>query len=218
MPIRTILALTALLLASVPLAAEEPGSPLTQEGQTLHLRTLGHDIAFPLPGWLTGTERLAPDVVPLVESSIYGDAAQAYAEFFPRGQSLNSFTTTYAARISLEPGRSLEDYRRATIYGYSQICKPEAMGQFSFGEDSEASFPALAVVCGAYRDVPGLAGMGEIALSVFRKTDAGIAVVYEEWRGPAFGTYQPETWPVSADTLKARAAELAAGVTLSLAD
>jgi hypothetical protein len=45
---------------------------------------------------------------------------------------------------------------------------------------------------------------------VFRKTDAGIAVIYQEWRGPTFGTYQPETWPVTPEALEARANEIQA--------
>ena len=153
----------------------------------------------PVPDWLSAADRLSPDVASLVEANYYSDPTQAFVEFFPRGKSLENWTTTYAARVTLTPGRSLEDYRRATIFGYSRTCEPDATGFFMFGEETADFFPALAFICGAYLDsIPDLKGKGEVMVSVFRKTDAGIAVIYQEWRGPAFGTYQPETWPVSS--------------------
>ena len=205
----------ALALAAAPLFAQSDTAsstlPLTQEGAALHFDAAGHRFTVPFPDWLTAAERLSPDVVGLVEANYYSDASQAFVEFFPRGESLENWTITYAARVTLQPGRSLEDYRRATIFGYSQSCKPEATGMFLFGEETEEFFPALAFICGAYLDsIPELRGKGEVMVSVFRKTEAGIAVVYQEWRGPAFGTYEPSTWPVTPEALEARANELQA--------
>lgn len=211
----------ALLLAgtlALPIAAQTTTgtpAPITQEGTSWHFDAAGHRFTIPFPDWLTAAERLHTDVASLVESNYYSDPKQAFVEFFPRGESLDSWTITYAARVTLEPGRSLEDYRRATIFGYSRTCQPEATGFFTFGEQTEDFFPALAFVCGAYLNtIPELKGMGEVMVSVFRKTDAGIAVIYQEWRGPAFGTYEPHTWPVTPDALEARANELQAEATL----
>lgn len=205
-----LLALAAGAGLAVPAGAQEATS-ITQEGSILHFDAVGHRIAIPFPDWLTAAERLAPDVIALVESNVYSDPKQAFVEFFPRGQSLENFETTYAARVTREPGRSLEDYQRATIFGYSQGCKPEATGMFTFGEATEDFFPALAFICGAYLDtVTGYAGKGAVMVSVFRKTDAGIAVIYQEWRGPAFDPYDPAGWPISADAFQARADELQA--------
>jgi len=204
----------AVLLAS-PLAAraQEPGAPapVTQDGARFHFDTLGHRLTLPVPDWLTAAERLSPDIMGLVESNFFADPGQAFIEFFPKGQSLEDWRTTYAARITLQAGRSLDDYRQATIYGYSQPCKPELTGAFNFGAETADSFPALGFVCGSYRDdIEGLRGQGEVMVSVFFRTDKGVAVVYQEWRGPAFDPSDPATWPVSGEALKARAAQLQA--------
>jgi hypothetical protein len=207
-------AIAAASLIALPLHAQTAPSepaPITQDGASWHFDAAGHRFTIPFPDWLSAADRLSPDVASLVEANYYSDPTQAFVEFFPRGESLENWTTTYAARVTLTPGRSLEDYRRATIFGYSRTCKPDATGFFMFGEETADFFPALAFICGAYLDsIPELKGQGEVMVSVFRKTDAGIAVIYQEWRGPAFGTYQPETWPVTPEALEARANELQA--------
>jgi hypothetical protein len=194
------------------------GPAVIQDGAAFHFDAVGHRATIPFPDWLTAQERLSPDVASLVEANYYDDGKQAFVEFFPKGQSLENWTTTYSARITQEPGRSLEDYRRATIFGYSRACQPDATGMFMFGEETADFFPALAFICGAYLDtIPELKGMGEVMVSVFRKTDKGIAVIYQEWRGPAFDPYDPTGWPVDAAAFQARADELQAEATL-LAD
>jgi hypothetical protein len=215
MPVCLVLA-GAILVA--PAAAQQEAASVAQEGASLHFDAVGHRITMPLPDWLTAAERLAPNVVSLLESNTYADPKQAFVEFFPRGQRLENYETTYAARITREPGRSLEDYRRAAIFGYSQGCKPQATGMFTFGEDTDPVFPALAFICGAYLDsVAGYAGLGTVVVSVFRKTDAGIAMIYQEWRGPAFDPYDPAGWPVSAEAFQARAEEIQATAELLVA-
>ena len=211
-------AIAAASFIAAPLQAQigtSQPAPITQDGSNWHFDAAGHRFTIPFPDWLSAAERLSPDVASLVEDNYYSDPTQSFVEFFPRGESLKDWTTTYAARVTLSPGRSLEDYRRATIFGYSRACQPDATGVFMFGEQTEDFFPALAFICGAYLDtIPELKGKGEVMVSVFRKTDAGIAVIYQEWRGPAFGTYQPETWPVTPDVLEARANELQAEAVL----
>ena len=212
-------ALCAAMLFAAPLQAQTEAAtvppPITQEGGYFHFDAAGHRFTVPLPDWLTAAERLSPDVMGLVESNHYADALQAFVEFFPMGQSFEDWQTTYAARITLEAGRSLEDYRRASIFGYSQACKPEATGVFHFGKETPDFFPALGFVCGAYRDdIPALKGQGEIMVSVFRKTEAGVAVVYQEWKGPAFDPSDPGTWPVTTAALQARADQLQADAEL----
>lgn len=211
-----------LLLASPawaqPVPAAEP-IPVTQEGPNLHFDAVGHRFTVPVPDWLSAAERLSPDVLSLVESGFYDDARQAFVEFFPKGQSLENWQITYVARITLEPGRSLEDYRQAAIVGMSTACKPEATGFFLFGEETPDFFPALGFVCGAYRDdIAKLRGQGEIMVSVFRKTEAGIAMVYQEWKGPAFDPSDPATWPVSTQTIQLRADQLQADAQLLVRD
>jgi hypothetical protein len=214
-------ALCGMLFGAAPLAlhaeASKEPAPITQDGPSFHFDAAGHRFTVPVPDWLTAAERLSPDIMGLVESNYYADPLQAFVEFFPKGQSLDDWRTTYAARITLEAGRSLEDYRRASIFGYSQACKPEATGVFYFGEETPDFFPALGFVCGAYRDdIKALKGQGEVMVSVFRKTDAGVAVVYQEWKGPAFDPSNPTTWPVATDALQARADQLQADAKLLL--
>lgn len=203
---RTLLLILALLAASPTPAEEAPA--LGRDGVNLSFTALGHRFVLPTPDWLTPVERLSPALLPLVESNTYGDASQAFVEFFPKGQSVDDWTTTFAARLTLQPGRSLDDYRRATMYGYSQICKEEALGFFNFGEETDSFFPALGMTCGAYKDNGKLRGLGEVMVAVFKKTDTGIAMVYQEWKGRAFDPSNPTTWPVDAEAFQARAKEL----------
>ena len=51
-------------------------------------------------------------------------------------------------------------------------------------------------------------------VAVFRKTESGIAVVYQEWKGPAFDPSNPVTWPVTRENLQARADQLQTDVKL----
>lgn len=190
-------------------ASDEP--TVTQEGASFNFDAAGHRFTVPLPDWLSAAERLNTDVIGLVELNTFADAKQAFVEFFPKGQTYDKWTTTYAARVTLDSERTLDDYRKATVFGYSKTCKPEATGVFYFGEETPDFFPALGFVCGAYLDdIKTLRGQGEIMVSVFRKTDAGVAVVYQEWKGPAFDPSNPETWPVTRENLQARADELQA--------
>ncbi|MBN9362358.1 MULTISPECIES: hypothetical protein [unclassified Devosia] len=203
---RTLLLALALLAISPSIAEETP--TLGRDGVNLSFSALGHRFVLPTPDWLAPAQRLSPDLLPLLESNTYGDATQAFVEFFPKGQSVDDWTTTYAARLTLQPGRSLDDYRRATMYGYSQICKEEALGFFNFGEETDTFFPALGMACGAYKDNGKLRGLGEVMVAVFRKTDTGIAMIYQEWKGRAFDPSDPTTWPVDTKAFQARAKEL----------
>lgn len=202
----------AVALAAPTVAEEAPGTRLGRAGVDLVFETVGHRFTLPTPDWLTPAERLSPDLAALVEHTSYADAGQGFVEFFPLGQSIDTWSTTYAARATLLPDRSLDDYRRATMAGYRQICADDAIGFFNFGVETDSFFPALGMVCGAYRDTGRLAGQGEVMVAVFRKSAKGIAMVYQEWKGPAFDPSDLATWPVDSTTFEARAAELQAGV------
>lgn len=219
--IRTgLVALAASMLLLAPVAAQ-PADPLpvAQAGNVLQLDAVGHRFALPLPDWLRSAERLSGDVLPLVEASFVGDASQALLEIYPKGQTDADWTTLYGARITLEASRPLADYRSAVMYGYSQTCKPELTGFFQFGEDEGDTPAALGFVCGAYLDrLEGYAGKGEVMVMAFRKTDKGVAIVYQEWRGPAFDPSKPATWPVATEALQARAEQLQAEATLIVTD
>ena len=81
---RTLLLALALVAASPSLAEDTP--TLGRAGVNLSFEALGHRFVLPTPDWLSPTERLSPDLLKLVESNTYGDASQAFAEFFPSGE------------------------------------------------------------------------------------------------------------------------------------
>ena len=194
-------------------------APLVEEGNALVLTSVGHKFTLPLPDWLTPAERLSGNVLPLIETSFRSDPTQALLEIYPEGQTSEQWTTLYGARITLEASRPLTDYRSAVMYGYSQTCNPKLSGFFQFGEDNGDDLAALGYVCGAYLDrLAGYEGQGEVMVMAFSKTEKGVAIAYQEWRGTLFDPSKPETWPVSTDVLKARAEQLQAQAALSLAD
>lgn len=217
---RSMLAAFLLLAGLVPAFAQVvTEAPLVEEGNALVLTTVGHKFSLPLPDWLTPAERLSGNVQPLIETSFRSDPTQALLEIYPKGQSSEQWTTLYGARITLEASRPLADYRSAVMYGYSQTCNPKLSGFFQFGEDDGDDLAALGYVCGAYLDrLAGYEGQGEVMVMAFSKTEKGVAIAYQEWRGPLFDPSKPETWPVSTEVLKARAEQLRAEVALSLAD
>jgi hypothetical protein len=212
-----LVATSALALPAAGQAITE--APLTEAGNALVLDALGHNFSLPLPDWLSSAERLSGNVWPLVDSTYRADENQALLEIYPKGETQALWKTLYGARITLEASRPLTDYRSAVMYGYSQTCKPELTGFFQFGEDEGDNLAPLGFVCGAYLDrLTGYAGEGEVMVMSFRKSDKGVAIVYQEWRGDAFDPSKPETWPVSTDVVQARAEQLQDEAALTLAD
>ena len=211
--------LLSLLAATPALAQVSSEAPLVEQGNALVLTAVGHSFSLPLPDWLTPAERLSGNIQPLVETNYVSDANQALLEIFPKGDTSDQWSTLYGARITLEASRPLTDYRSAVMFGYSQTCNPKLSGFFQFGDDEGETLAPLGYVCGAYLDrLEGYKGQGEVMVMAFEKTDKGVAIVYQEWRGPLFDPSKPETWPVSTEVLKARAEQLQADAALSLAD
>lgn len=206
-------------LAAPALAQMVTEPPLIEADNALVLEAVGHSFSLPLPDWLSGDEREAGKVWPLVDSSYRADDNQALLEIYPKGETQALWKTLYGARITLEASRPLTDYRRAVMFGYSQNCKPELTGFFQFGEDDGDNLAPLGFVCGAYLDrLTAYAGEGEVMVMSFRKSDKGVAIVYQEWRGDAFDPSDPATWPVATDVVEARAKQLHAEAALTLAD
>jgi hypothetical protein len=214
------LAASLALAAVVPAIAQQAAPPpVIERGNSLVLQALGHDYAVPLPDWLTPAERLSGNVLPLVDPVYNADPKQSLLEIYPKGETPENWTTLYAARITLDAGRPLTDYRSAVMFGYSQTCKPELTGFFKFGEDQGEVLAPLGFVCGAYMDnLASYKGQGEVMVVSFTKTAKGVAIVYQEWRGPAFDPSDPKTWPVDAERLKQRAEQFRTEPALTLAD
>ncbi|GLQ56001.1 hypothetical protein GCM10010862_32600 [Devosia nitrariae] len=182
--------------------------PLTQNGEALVLETHAHRLVLPLPDWLTDDER-AGETLPLVETMFSSSERQAILTITPKGETAETWRTLYAARITLEPDRALIDYRRSTMTGYARNCRPGLTGFFQLGEDRGEALAPLGFVCGAFLERLGnLIGMGEVAIISFKRTPAGIAAVYQEWRGDAFDPTDPTAWPVPTDVVELRARQL----------
>lgn len=209
----------ALLAVNPALAEDGADIPVKEVGNGLVLDALGHSFSVPLPDWLTPAERLSGKVLPLVTPDYNADAKQALLEFYPKGEDAKAWSTLYAMRITLEAGRPLTDYRSAVMFGYSQTCKPELTGFFTFGEDQGDALAPLGFVCGAYMDhLADYRGQGEVMVVSFAKSEKGVAIVYQEWRGKAFDPSDPKTWPVDAERLKQRAEQFGSEARLTLAD
>lgn len=209
---RSVLALIASLSLIAPAFAQSAGpAPIARDGEKLVLDALSHRLSIPLPDWLTDEDRQVEDIAATVEANFATDERQALLEIMPKGQSrADEWDTLYAARITLEP-RPLTDYRRATMVGYAQLCQPELTGFFQLDEDQGDALAPLGFVCGAFLNrLSNYAGRGEVAVMAFKRTQQGVAVVYQEWRGRAFDPSNPETWPVPTDAVEARARELQA--------
>lgn len=209
---RFVLVLLAILALMAPALAQSVApAPLERQGDMLVLDTHAHRLSLPLPDWLSAEALTAADPTTQFETAFAADDRQALLEIMPKGESRLDWQTLYAARITLEPERALTDYRRATMIGYAQLCQPELTAFFQLGEDQGETLAPLGFVCGAFLNrLAGYAGHGEVAIMAFKRSDAGVAVVYQEWRGDAFDPTNPATWPVPTATVEARAQALQA--------
>lgn len=210
--------LFALGAATLPALAQiRSEAPVTEEGGKLFLDALGHHLALPRPDWLTGEEA----VLGRVETSFVAEEGQALLEIYPKGESEALWTTLYGARISRdEQERTLADYRAALMVLHANSCKPELTGFFQLGPDKDDNDLApLGFVCGGYLDqYRTFAGLGEVMVASFGRSDTGVAIVYQEWRGKSFDPSDPKSWPVPTEVVQARANQLKAEVALSKAD
>lgn len=217
--LRTVFFLAfALAAASGPaLAQVRSTAPVVEEGGRLVLDALGHHLALPRPDWLSGDGA----ALGRVETSFVAEDGQALLEIYPAGESEALWTTLYGARISRDENeRSLADYRAALMVLHANSCKPELTGFFQLGPDNgDNDLAPLGFVCGAYLDrYRTFAGLGEIMVASFGRSDTGVAIVYQEWRGKSFNPADPQTWPVPTKVVEARAHQLKAEMALSKAD
>jgi len=218
-PLRTALfVLIALGVATMPAAAQIRSTPpLVEEGGKLVLDALGHQLSLPRPDWLTGDDA----ALGRVEASFLAEDGQALLEIYPKGESEALWTTLYGARISRDENeRTLADYRAALMMLHANSCKPELTGFFQLGQDNgDNDLAPLGFVCGAYADqYRTFAGLGEVMVASFQRSDTGVAIIYQEWRGKSFDPGDPKSWPVATEVVQARANQLKAEAALSKAD
>ncbi|MHA6299806.1 hypothetical protein [Devosia sp. CAU 1758] len=216
---RALAPMAALILATCPSMAQETAAlPFTSQDGALVLETMGQKLILPPPDWVSAGSDL--DVLSSeVSTRFLEESGQAHLEIYPRGEGEAFWTRLYGARVSNQAGMSLSDFRSVVINVYARSCQPEAVALFQLEPDSGDVLPPMGYVCGAYLDsFADFAGQGEVMVMGFYKSDVGLGMVYQEWRGEAFDAADPASWPVDADVVESHLARLQTEVSLTTAD
>jgi hypothetical protein len=199
----------ALALAVAPAAAQQSEPPVTETAPNLVLEALGQTVTFPAPDWLSEEEQRSDEVRPLVEMLYRTQGSQAVLEIMPKGETEALWNTLYGVQVSTETTKPLTRIRAEVVARYASTCQPQATAFFQLGNDEGETLAPLGFACGAYRnDLTGFLGKGEVMIMTFRKNEAGVALVFQEWRGAAFDPTKPDTWPVATEVVEARAQQL----------
>lgn len=210
--------LMAALLVSPVVAQQSSALPLRVEAEQLVFDAMGQQLVLPPPDWreLDGT---APEaLLDLVSAYFNEDQSQARIEIYPRGEGEALWTRLYGARIFNQPSLALPNLRSAIIDVYSRACRPETVALFQLEPDDGDMIPPMGFVCGAYLDMPGYAGQGEVMITGFYRSEMGVAMVFQEWRGPAFDPADSATWPVTTAEIETRVVQFKSGAALEPAD
>lgn len=209
------LPLIALLVCSTaaPAAAQDENARVGELDGKLIYEAEGHRFISSLPLWFEEDATLGDHKV-----IISGDDNSTRFEIVPDGEDAQRWTYMYGMRIVREPERNLSDYRQAAAYGYALSCEGETGQIFLTDADTETDTAPLIFVCGKFIPSANRDGEGEMMAMAFRRTDAGIAVVYEEYRTGTFDGKDQSTWPISGSSIVARARDLLASAELTELD
>lgn len=216
---RALVPLAIVVLAIEPGMAQSAAAlPFASEDGQLVLETLGQKLTLPPPNWVE--EDITPDTLAeQISTRFLEESGQAHLEIYPRGEGEAFWTRLYGARVSNQSNMALAQFRSVVINVYAQSCQPETVALFQLEPDNGDVLPPMGYVCGAYLDsFVDFAGQGEVMVMGFYKSDAGVGMVYQEWRGEAFDASDPATWPVAAEVVEGQIAQFASAVTLTLAD
>lgn len=213
-------AFLALSVLPVPsMAQQTPDIPIAINDGQLVYEALGQRLSWPLPDWLPTPAPEAGQLGDFISSKQIAGEQDATLELFPRGESEAYWTTIYGARINATADIGLPQLRRAVVNVYSQACKPQSVALFQFEPDEGDVIPPLGFLCGSYLDqLPAYAGKGEIMVIGFVRSESGVGMVYQEWRGAAFDPEDTASWPVSPAVVEARVEQFKSAIALSSAD
>ena len=216
---RALAPVAALALMAGPALAQVSGAlPFSYADGQLVLQSLGQTLTLPAPDWATEAATEA-ELAELVSTRFLEESGQAHLEIYRRGEGEAYWTTLYGARVSNQANMDLAEFRSVVINVYAQSCKPETVALFQLEPDRDDMLPPVGYVCGAYLDgFSDFAGQGEVMVMGFYKSEIGLGMVYQEWRGEAFDAADPKTWPVAAEVVEGQMARLSAGVTLTATD
>ncbi len=216
---KSAIVLLASALLTLPVVAQQAKAvPLAADSEQFVLNALSQNLALPLPDWaeLAGAE--PETLLERVSVRFHEDENQARLEIYPRGEGEAFWSRLYGARIFNQPNLALANLRSAIIDVYARACRPETVALFQLEPDDGDNIPPLGFVCGAYLDMPGYAGQGEVMIMGFYRSAGGVATVYQEWRGDAFDPADSSTWPVSTEQIEARVAQFKAQAGLAAVD
>ena len=208
-------AFVALVLAvlTAPALAQDENARVGESGGNLVYEAEGHRFTSVRPLWFAEGATLEDYNV-----IISGDENSTRFEIVRAEDDAQTWTYMYGMRIVREPERDLADYRRAAAYGYALSCEGETGQIFLTDADTETEVAPLIFVCGRFIPSANRDGEGEMMAMAFRRTDEGIAVVYEEYRTGEFDGRDQTTWPINGTSIAARARQLLAGAELTLLD
>ena len=211
--LRTTICLISLLVA-LPVAAQirsEP--PLTIEDNALELTTLGQLLTLPAPDWagdLAGQAILAG-----FEAVFRSGDDEAELQLYRNGAVYALADTVYGAHVISNPDAVPVNYRDAVIDGFGRACMPGLSAFVQLGDDPDDIQAPLLLICGAQR---ADTRKGEIMAISLLTSAAGLAIVYQQWRGPAFDPSSAANWPAPSAVIEAQARRLQAETMLTLAD
>lgn len=202
---KSAMALLANLVLALPVLAQgAPTLPLQADEQQFVLQTFEQDISMPLPDWLELQGATPDTLLDRVSVHFREDEAESRLDIYPRGEGEALWSRLYGARFFRQPNLTLNNLRSAIINVYSQTCRPDAVALFQLEPDDGDNIPPLGFVCGAYLDLPGYSGQGEVMIMGFYRSASGVATIYQEWRGPAFDPQDTASWPVPSETVETR--------------
>lgn len=212
--LRILVCLLSLLGAAPAVAQIRSEPPLAVADKTLQLTALGQRLLLPAPDWVA--DDLAGDAVLAGFEAVFrsGDD-QADLELYQNGAVYALARTRYGAHLVNDPDADPADYRAVVVDGFSRACMPGLSAFVQLGDDPDNVLAPLLLICGAQRADNDT---GEIMTISLQTSEAGIAIVYQQWRGAAFDPASAGNWPAAPETIEARARLLQAETMLTLAD
>jgi hypothetical protein len=210
---RILVCLASLLAASPAIAQIRSEPPLAIEDNALELTTLGQRLTLPAPDW--AGDLVGQAILTGFEAVFRSGDDQADLELYQNGAVYALARTRYGAHVVSDPDADPADYRAVVIDGFSRACMPGLSAFVQLGDDPEDVLAPLLLICGAQRADNDT---GEIMVISLQTSEAGMAIVYQQWRGAAFDPASAANWPAPPETIEARARLLQAQTMLTLAD
>lgn len=210
---RILVCLACLLAASPATAQIRSEPPLTIADNALELTALGQRLVLPAPDW--AGDLVGHAILSGFEAVFRSGDDQADLELYQNGAVYALARTLYGAHMVSDPDADPANYRAVVVDGFNRACMPGLSAFVQLGDDPDDALAPMLLICGAQRSDNDT---GEVMTISLQKSEAGIAIVYQQWRGAAFDPASAANWPAPPETIEARARLLQAETMLTLAD